>query len=538
VPPFKTILENTANLESEKRRDAITEYERSVTPDLERELAAIGKRVLAAAPDEQAMLAAVDTGRERLNALLEGIRLSAVLAGVESGSAILNAMVRRRTKAVLSLVPSWELRNQSVIDWVRNEHWFSSQSLLEGMAETERNRIRSMLSGFATEQITQEQLAESIMGASGIYGPNRAQLIARTEVTHMFAQGNRTAFAARGVERVTWRTKADELVCPICGPLDGQQFPVDGSEVPPAHPGCRCWVVPHVDVAALDKAIAEREAQEAGSSLEESAQGGRLSFGNLEAPSSGRGVAERDKLYEMFDKVTVSPLDANAQRLSDLELGKITPEEFISLINKWNQTSNDSSLPALRMQEVVGDLVGRPLSDWQRQRLERVLQERLDDLASIGGSWGNLPQSNLVTYGDKFNPLEVVGKKVVRSADDAIEATRQAADALYTDTQRFLANQDIKEVVVYRGVSGKSVVGLRKDELVTVGGNALESWTVDISVATDFAQDVGGVVIEAVVPSNRIFGTGLNGFGTVYEKEVVVIQTGSKADVVRVVATY
>ena len=37
-----------------------------------------------------------------------------------------------------------------------------------------------------------------------------------------------------------WRTTGDERVCPVCGPLDGQEGPADAGPQPPAHPNCRC----------------------------------------------------------------------------------------------------------------------------------------------------------------------------------------------------------------------------------------------------------------------------------------------------------
>jgi hypothetical protein len=54
------------------------------------------------------------------------------------------------------------------------------------------------------------------------------------------------------IEYREWRTNADELVCPVCGPLAGQVIGLDeafegGIDGPPAHPRCRCWVVPSLD---------------------------------------------------------------------------------------------------------------------------------------------------------------------------------------------------------------------------------------------------------------------------------------------------
>ncbi len=38
----------------------------------------------------------------------------------------------------------------------------------------------------------------------------------------------------------TWRTTADERVCPICGPLAGLEFEADIGPQPPLHHNCRC----------------------------------------------------------------------------------------------------------------------------------------------------------------------------------------------------------------------------------------------------------------------------------------------------------
>ena len=88
------------------------------------------------------------------------------------------------------------------------------------------------------------------------FGEQRAQMIAVTETTRAFAEGERQA----GLELKekypdvpvvkTWMTNEDERVCPICGGLDGQEVAIDeafefeGVEYPepPAHPNCRCWM--------------------------------------------------------------------------------------------------------------------------------------------------------------------------------------------------------------------------------------------------------------------------------------------------------
>jgi SPP1 gp7 family putative phage head morphogenesis protein len=86
-----------------------------------------------------------------------------------------------------------------------------------------------------------------------VFGKARAQSIAMTETTRLYAKANVAAWKESGV--VTgkrWATANDEIVCPICGPLEGETVGLDamfsdGSEHPPAHVNCRCAVMPDLE---------------------------------------------------------------------------------------------------------------------------------------------------------------------------------------------------------------------------------------------------------------------------------------------------
>ncbi len=81
----------------------------------------------------------------------------------------------------------------------------------------------------------------------------RAEAIARTE-TIAALEGGKQLQRERLVREGTldpgqwvqeWQTAADERVCPVCGPLDGETAPIGGTfpggyAGPPAHPRCRC----------------------------------------------------------------------------------------------------------------------------------------------------------------------------------------------------------------------------------------------------------------------------------------------------------
>lgn len=98
------------------------------------------------------------------------------------------------------------------------------------------------------------------------YDDVRAQMIAVTETTRAYAEGNaEIAQDLReeypGVAVLTeWFTNADDIVCEICGPLEGQIVDTeagvfkggDGEAYtePPVHPNCRCWTEVSTDILA------------------------------------------------------------------------------------------------------------------------------------------------------------------------------------------------------------------------------------------------------------------------------------------------
>jgi hypothetical protein len=85
-----------------------------------------------------------------------------------------------------------------------------------------------------------------------------------TEITRSYAQGNQIAgevmkeqFPDVPVVKV-WFTNNDDLVCEICGPLNGEEVGIDDSwdsddgpvDNPPAHVNCRCWTQTTTNILA------------------------------------------------------------------------------------------------------------------------------------------------------------------------------------------------------------------------------------------------------------------------------------------------
>lgn len=251
MPDFQSIPNSPTEVGLEKARQMATDLDEKYADRLAKELANLGKKVLPAGADPlkigvEGMINRALDNRKPLEDLLEQMMLEAATLGAMEGDSSLNQLLRS-AKAVIHLNSAWDMANLTVAQWVRTQHWFSPLSLTQGLSATEQNRIRMLVLDYVTNQRPQAWLRDHIVGDMGLYGRRRAETIARTEVTHAFARGNRAAWAARGVEKVSWRTRVDELVCPICGPLHMQEFDIDSDVIPPAHARCRCWIVPFVD---------------------------------------------------------------------------------------------------------------------------------------------------------------------------------------------------------------------------------------------------------------------------------------------------
>lgn len=152
--------------------------------------------------------------------------------------------------AVLDAVDAelWELAafgidiakaNETSIKWAR-EYTFE---LVKGInANTQKTIADSIAWYFSNPGTTVGELNELL---SPTFGPARAEMIAVTEVTRAYSQGVEIAdneLKQLGIETDEfWETNYDELVCDICGTLDGKKKGEEWDTPPPAHPRCRCW---------------------------------------------------------------------------------------------------------------------------------------------------------------------------------------------------------------------------------------------------------------------------------------------------------
>lgn len=76
---------------------------------------------------------------------------------------------------------------------------------------------------------------------------SRADALARTELAHIQTEAAKKRYEDYGIAQVEIWADEDERRCDVCGKLHQKKYPV-GAAVPiPAHPRCRCCIVPVVD---------------------------------------------------------------------------------------------------------------------------------------------------------------------------------------------------------------------------------------------------------------------------------------------------
>lgn len=75
---------------------------------------------------------------------------------------------------------------------------------------------------------------------------SNADMIVRTEMSHLQTQAAQKRYQDSGIEWVEVLADKDERRCKVCGKLHQQRFPVNGQMPVPAHPRCRCCVIPVV----------------------------------------------------------------------------------------------------------------------------------------------------------------------------------------------------------------------------------------------------------------------------------------------------
>lgn len=76
---------------------------------------------------------------------------------------------------------------------------------------------------------------------------SQADALARTELAHIQTQAAQKRYTDYGIKEMEVWADEDERRCEVCGKLHQKRFPIGAVPPIPAHPRCRCCIVPVVE---------------------------------------------------------------------------------------------------------------------------------------------------------------------------------------------------------------------------------------------------------------------------------------------------
>jgi len=211
--------------------------------------------------------------RDLLADALDDLILDILLRGAQSGADMM--------PDGFDLLINWDAFNTNAIAFLRQYQL----DTIQGITNTTRGRVVNEIEAWIRDGTHLDDLKRRLRP---LFTDNRADAIAITEVTRIYAQGNMMSWQATGmVSGKRWQTARDERVCPFCGPLHGKivslsaDFTLSPEDLakspqlrntikgatnaellrrasellgrqgdrvlaPPYHPRCRCWLQPFV----------------------------------------------------------------------------------------------------------------------------------------------------------------------------------------------------------------------------------------------------------------------------------------------------
>lgn len=185
-------------------------------------------------------------------AILSGATFDLTTLGDALQEALIPVLTQLYAQSFLTLPPEIPVEISTDEQGIVNEQarvWSQQYTydLVRGINETTQDALRRAFDVFnSTPGMTRGELEQLL---APTFGPVRASMIAVTETTRTASEATTAQqryLTEQGFNLIrVWNTNADDLVCPICGPLNGRPETEWASTVgpPPAHVNCRCSVV-------------------------------------------------------------------------------------------------------------------------------------------------------------------------------------------------------------------------------------------------------------------------------------------------------
>lgn len=174
-------------------------------------------------------------GNKQLVALSKAFELNYFEVYYSIGVEGLEAFTTLDETAVKQMINSiWCADGQS---W-SNRVWKNTELLAETLNEELIHCVATGAKTTRLKKVLQERFEVSY---------SNADMIARTELAHIQTEAAKKRYEDYGIQEVEVWADEDERRCEVCGELHQKRFPI-GAQMPvPAHPRCRCCIIPVVE---------------------------------------------------------------------------------------------------------------------------------------------------------------------------------------------------------------------------------------------------------------------------------------------------
>ncbi len=139
-------------------------------------------------------------------------------------------------KAVFSILPA----DRAALDILITR----DLSGLKGITDEMSKQIMAEITDGMLRGDSMATVARAIDDRIDSIGRTRATMLARTETMKAFNEGSLTQYDKHGITEVEWLASPGERTCDECMSYDGQKFSMDEHPDCPAHPNCRCVLLP------------------------------------------------------------------------------------------------------------------------------------------------------------------------------------------------------------------------------------------------------------------------------------------------------
>ena len=218
----------------------------------------LGKPAWAEVVRPQKGVASPSGGKEQISLLL-GIVIADGFVAVEAENAdevkAIGNSVRTLAKTI-GVEKAVSRRANSIAEFADKRRWVEVRRELDLALSDVR---QAMEEGWTNDQLA-AKLADNYA-----FSDERAMVISRTETIRASNEGALASYRAADVTEKEWTTAEDDRVSEDCE-ANGEQGPIgideafdSGDDVPPAHPNCRCVVVPVVTFASEETTTLEEQ---------------------------------------------------------------------------------------------------------------------------------------------------------------------------------------------------------------------------------------------------------------------------------------